>query len=277
MTMAHPGEFAEAVLDSVLCVAPACGLAQNQSYREMVAVIKDSIVPNGWELLKTGQPVSKLSLMPCVDEGVFALVFSMSHMVADGYTYYSILNMLSSSCTTMALTAERMHHTAEAQIEAGGKEDQEWQMGMPMICNVICSLMCSKATKLYAYYVDEDKIAALKQKAKATAKDPDAFVSTNDILTAHFANATDRSIMLMAMNFRGRVDGVTEDLAGNYETALVFDRDSCYDPISIRQTLKNGPPFERTSGAAIPGCCNTCCSQDLGLITNWASFFSGES
>ena len=274
----YADEFSEAVLESVLYVAPKNALTPDMHISDMIALMSDCIVLNGHTLIETGQPVSKLALIPCADGASFALVFGMSHVISDGYTYYSILKMLSPTGTTAsALTVERQHDTVDGCAAAGGIADQEWMFGMPMMCNMICGMMCAPKSYAIAYSVDDEKVSELKKKAKAASKDPaEAFVSTNDILTAHFANCTDLSLCMMAMNYRKRVEGVTEDLAGNYEGCVVFDRESCTDPMLIRQSLKSGPPFERTSRSAIPGCCSTCCSQDLGMITNWASFFSGE-
>ena len=175
-----------------------------------------------------------------------------------------------------SLIAEREHDKYYLCQEANGKEVLEWQMGGSIMCNALCALLKEPQTNVYTYYVDEEKVSTLKKEAVANQSDPNLFVSTNDLLSAHFADVTDLSTCLIAMNFRKRVSCLGENLAGNYEGALLFDRESCTDPVLIRKTLQAGPPFRHASGAPVPGCCNTCCSQKLGLITNWASFFSGD-
>lgn len=104
-----------------------------------------------------------------------------------------------------------------------------------------------KAT-LEARYVNEDKVNELK----ATVNNGEGFVSTNDILTSSFGQATNSDLTLMAINLRGRVEETDEDDAGNYSLVLLYDKESAATPSSVSQLLSNGPPFTRKNNS-LPG------------------------
>jgi hypothetical protein len=75
-------------------------------------------------------------------------------------------------------------------------------------------------------YFDAAAMESLKQQAVAVANKKDAnvaFVSSNDVITSWaFCNARCRHGFMVA-NWRGRVDGYTDRLAGNYFTDLYYD------------------------------------------------------
>ena len=128
--------------------------------------------------------------------------------------------------------------------------------------------MCGSRPLIESYYIDTDKIA--EAKAQAIGVD---YVSTNDILTSTFGNATSARLLLMAINFRDKLPDFKADDAGNYEGALVFGPDDYATPTSIRQTLNTGPPAYRrgagltTGPAALPGCCENLRCQ-ISMVTN---------
>lgn len=55
-------------------------------------------IPQGRKLVNKGLPVSKLTIASAGAAG-FAVIFSMSHTIANGGTYYQILNMISADGT----------------------------------------------------------------------------------------------------------------------------------------------------------------------------------
>merc|ERR1711959_679824 len=78
-----------------------------------------------------------------------------------------------------------------------------------------------KKTRVFTGLMDGEQIAKLKADAQSRGTVP--FVSTNDIITSAFANATAAHTCLMALDLRGRMNGLTEDHAGNYAKSLMFD------------------------------------------------------
>ena len=59
----------------------------------------------------------------------------------------------------------------------------------------------------------------------AAAAEGVAFVSTNDVIMAALARASQDSVVIMAVNLRGRVAGLGHDMAGNYENGIALLRE----------------------------------------------------
>ena len=74
----------------------------------------------------------------CAREGGgFCVLASMSHTIADGYTYYAILNMLSSDAELYPVVAERDDSLRDTIPEQVGKETYAAMMSQD-VCT-ICS------------------------------------------------------------------------------------------------------------------------------------------
>merc|ERR1712217_278634 len=83
----------------------------------------------------------------------------------------------------------------------------------------------------------------------------------------------------MAINMRGRAQGLEATDAGNYESGLLFEPKSYAAPTLIREVYTRGPPMSRAQN--MPGvchacCCCGCCRTKVGQITDWASLHSDD-
>jgi hypothetical protein len=129
-------------------------------------------------------------------------------------------------------------------------------------------MACGPKAKVSAMYVDMEKVAAVKAAVKKTGEVP--FVSTNDVLTSAFGKAAESRIMMFAINWRGRLEGVGTNLAGNYEGGLIFDPASLESPANIRKTLNQKCPMLRVPMTMpLPGVCEAM-RMKLSLYTSWA-------
>jgi hypothetical protein len=73
----------------------------------------------------------------------------------------------------------------------------------------------------------------------------------------------------MSINTRNRIPEFTENMAGNYESSIVYNAlEDCRTPQAIRASLST---FRSASGA-MPGPLKTL-QWDAALTTNWCSFF----
>lgn len=198
---------------------------------------------------------------------VFAVVVSMSHVIADGHTYYHILAMLSENVEVVTAMNFKRHEGMEKDIAtAMGKEESEFLYSGSVICNVICGMLCGKKPLIEAYTVDASKV----QKIKDVKKEGEAKMSTNDILTSAWGVATGARVLLMPLNWRGpnRL-GFKNDDAGNYEGALAFGPEDYAEPGLVRKSLMSGPPqYKRTVGKPLPkGMAAMRCS--LSMCVSW--------
>ncbi len=181
-------------------------LSTKMPYHEIYAKVtknKQVFVPSGLRLINKDKPLTRVSIVS-VEPGSFSLIFSLSHTIADGATYYRLLNMLCSNEEVIALNAVRKHDYS--MKKAIGKENNDFVFYKTFILGVIASMLFGHKAKLLGLYVNEDEVK--KTKAKVSEEKQVPFVSTNDILTSNFMRAIKARICIMAINFRNRFPGI---------------------------------------------------------------------
>jgi hypothetical protein len=232
---------------------------------------KNTIVQRGGESLDKDLPVTLLTLSES-EVGKFALVFSLSHVVGDGRTYYELFKMLQPGATALVLQSERIQSFSEAMRDMCGRAELALQetVGFGMLYTF--STMLIQPAKCVAFYLDDARVAAAK--AEAVKEDGVAFVSTNDIISSAFFNVCNTRLGWVGIDCRGRMDGIASDLAGNYVSVLTVDEGTYKTPGTIRKMLTAPPPFVTTS-RPFPSCCSWFCGRDsanFAMVTNWSSF-----
>ena len=204
--------------------------------------------------------------------GTLVLIFSMSHVIADGRTYYEIYKMLSPGAEVRSLVSERIHTFSETMKDRCGRKELEWADSTSTALLFTFTMMCNSAAKCFAFYLDEERVK--QAKAEEAAAGGVEYVTTNDILTSGFFNATNARIGMMGYDCRNKLDKIDGDLAGNYVTALVMDSEIFGSPASLRNmyAAPPGTPFTTVKKPlpAFPNCCGG--NGNFALVTNWSSF-----
>merc|ERR1712070_314917 len=135
-------------------------------------------------------------------------------------------------------------------IDIVGKAQHLYQYSMGFILPIVCGGMCcAPKKKMLAYYVDQERIKDIR--ANAVEGTNPEFVSTNDVLTSGFGVASGLTLMSMAINMRGRAEGLLATDAGNYESGLLFEAQAYAEPTLIREVYKRDPPISRAQ--RLPG------------------------
>lgn len=211
----------------------------------------------------------------------FAVVFSISHVIIDGFSYYKLFSQLCDGVASESYSATRKHDIVSEAKKAMGEKEAAFANSTAVICNVIGGMMCGKKPLIESYRIDADKVNTIKQQATNNTLGVD-FVSTNDVLTSSFGNATNADFLLMPVNFRDRLSNFNALDAGNYEGALVFGKEDYQRPTQIRATLNAGPPTNPNylrggvrNPKPLPGCSGACCGQ-MTMLTNWCFPFWEE-
>ena len=234
----------------------------------------------------------KISIVPCQEapNEKFAVIHSMSHVLGDGHTYYQLHNMLTCSSRILALNADRILGSVESQRHAVGEKELATVNSAGFVIGSICGFL--RATLLAPlrlapqmernyYVIDREKIDTIKAHAteQQYTKEHDAvsFVSTNDILTSWFFRQSKCTCGLMAMNFRNRLEGHTDEHAGNYENLVIYYPKDFASPQLIRESLLNGESTSSwkravTSETTSPLSFCQHLSSRWTLVTNWSSF-----
>lgn len=136
--------------------------------------------------------------------------------------------------------------------------------------NFLGYALFSKKSSPECFYLDKEKLNALKESAKG--KNGVEYVSTNDIITSGFGKTVKAKLLTMGMDFRGRINGLTKRHAGNYHLGVLWDHEGYATPHAIRGALNGEPPYSRAEN--LPGC-SSCQGNWNAMISNWSSISKG--
>jgi hypothetical protein len=246
------------------------------------------------------EPLLKVSLIPCRynPHSQFALIVSLSHIVADGFTYYQIMEMLCHSDETKddeairSMIYHRIVSSPQQQAQALGQVNYDAfvKPGPAFFLTYLGGIVRARTLgpePLSVFcLVDSETMSQEKTRAimndngnhhpasGATTARNVPFCSTNDILTSWFFQNSDADVGAMAINFRNRLQGHTNNHAGNYESILLYRRPDSAHPTLIRQSLLDGDNQYRrpvTGKDPVPSFWEAL-GTTSALVTNWSSF-----
>ena len=189
---------------------------------------------NGHKLLKAGAPVCRLTIAPTKRPSQFLVLFSLSHAIADGYTYYEILNMLTDSAdvSVRALNPQRKMEYQQLLPTLISPPILKFGSSLTFLKAYLMGMFRKPASRALAYYVEEVKVEEAKKSCTT------GFISTNDILTSHYMNAcAPIRLGMMTINYRPRCSILNNNDAGNYEEIVLSDKGGHKTPESVRKSL----------------------------------------
>jgi hypothetical protein len=207
-------------------------------------------------------------------KGEFALIFSISHQIVDGRTYYEVFKMLEPNSNIRELPTKRIMDFSDKMRDQCGRFEMDWADSISTqimyAFSMLPSEICGNGVKCYAFHIDNEKLNIAK--SQGIIDNEVSYITTNDIITCGFFNACKSRIGMMGFDCRNKIDGFHNDLAGNYVTALILDPDVFETPVTLRK-MYSKQPFQTTS-RPLPGLCS-CFSKgeaNFGMVTNWSSF-----
>ncbi|KAI9347572.1 hypothetical protein BDR26DRAFT_1004713 [Obelidium mucronatum] len=165
-------------------------ISPNTEYQALLNMCSPSTLAgdgnlNGHKQLKAGSRVSRLVLARTSQDSQFVVLFSMSHAIADGFTYYEILNMLSESAKIRALNPTRKLKYESLLPSLIGPHVLKFGGSLTFVKAYVMGMFRKPPAQALAFYVDDAKVKIAKEKCVGNGP----FVSTNDILCAHFMKA----------------------------------------------------------------------------------------
>jgi hypothetical protein len=230
---------------------------------------------NGTQQLKAKNVLSRFVLVPTVasnSEGPgFALVFSMSHAVADGYTYYEILGMLSdtSLAAVRALSpARKQAYETDHLVRLISPNVFRFGSSFTFIKAYVAGMFRKPPAQPMAYFVDEAKVSQAKS-SHAPGTSPDIpYISTNDVITSHYMKTCMPRLGMMAINYRPRCPILDANDAGNYEEIVLSDIEGYQTPAAVRASLVADPQGAFVGiQKQLPGFWEKC---ELAFVSSWA-------
>ena len=229
-------------------------LSPNSPYEEIVRKVQPMLVKSGGQCLNQDEPLFRLVLF--AQETSFALLFSLSHVLADGFTFYSLYGQLSLHASPRAhadgTTTERVHSYPALCGNAVGEAKEAW-LGTP---DVFVGMQHSWREKLHFDIFHLNDAWITEQKRKRAGQ---AFLSTNDVLTSWFLSAGGFiGYGIMAINCRDRLSATTRRSCSTSPRSLTgppgFAR-RCAPPPRV-QHRSNGRADGRVVSHAALGLCH---------------------
>lgn len=229
---------------------------------------KSARIPSGVSMINKDKSLLRLSISH-ISDNQYAIIYSLSHTIADGSTFYGIQDMLLGGGEITALNPTRKHNYS--MEEAVGKTDNAFIFSLSFTLNMIKSLVFGRKPSFYSYYINEERIKNTKAQYTGTAEVP--YISTNDIISSSFMCAVKARLGMLVINFRDRFPNVEVNDAGNYEGVKLYDAPIYNTPAGIRKSLLGETPY-KTLMNKIPGAWERL-NLRMAQVNNWASFSGG--
>lgn len=241
----------------------------------------------GKKCINRNEVIFKVTLIT-IRDNFYAIVVSLNHMIGDGYTFYKLSSMLSTTVTPYSLDALRNQHF-KVEVERLLCPHFLSLLKNPLVAigflynTIVYSPLKPYVCVVNKSFVESEKSSYNQKTICAVNTDSvptsSPFVSTNDILMSWYVRFSKCTYAGMVVNFRNRLKGYTDTMAGNYTRSVMYCAKDIQSPGDVRESLQHmdAPyPHQRVGGRSSP---NTI-SDALALLTlnfagatSWASFY----
>lgn len=253
-------------------------LCDGMNYEEMVDILDEYLVLPANQCINTHNPLFRVTLLTnSTQPDKFAILFSINHVIADGYTYYRLFGMLDESTPVEALVVNRVHGYRKTLGDTILLEFRHWLFSVPTIFNMLRMKFFAPLPTVVNCPIDLKWIETCKKEYEVKANENNnssnsnssgkQYISSNDIITTGFFHGCGADVGLMTCNTRGRLPGVNSDLAGNYETLIPYNRPDYELPEYIRASLAT---LRRTISEQLPSGISALFSK-ICLLSSWAT------
>lgn len=212
----------------------------------------------------------RLSLIPDANHPSkrFALVVSMSHMLGDGHTYFTIYHMLNKENPISTLNPKRnLLFSTDVERIMGKQEayyihkiaqsplwglfqandtiietrvfflNEEWVEGQKEAWAVTAA--ANAAAQMGQSKSSDAATSGAKQYVSFASPQSAPSLSTNDIVTSWFFRLANATVGLMAYNFRGRLSTAKLEDVGNYHGGIPYTAEDFENPMLLQQSRLN--------------------------------------
>ena len=229
------------------------------------------------EQITTGSRLFSVSVCTLPDSHA-CYIIQLSHMIADGATYYMLLRQLQdflegkdASIIPQYKWIPSPDNILTSSFYTEEDIERELNSWRPAFMNLALNQPPRKSS---IEMIDTTKLSSYKPGlvlAAARAQMPVGFLSTNDFITAALAEVLDTDLVEMMANMRGRIDGVTSDIAANAERGIFFPRRlAASSPEYVRSKLMKH--FCAWSDSHHMSAYNYAfLESDFSIITNWCA------
>ena len=205
-------------------------------------------------------------------------LIQLSHMIADGASYYMLLKQFQALLNDEEIeTLPKLRwvpspkNVLTPRFYSEKDANRELKSWRPAFLNLA---LTQSQRNSWVHILDTEKMSSYKPGlvlAAARAQMTVKFLSANDLITAALAEVFDTELMEMMANMRGRLDGVSMDMAANGERGIFFPRKlAASNPEYVRSTpLKHFCAWKDSNHMSSYDYAFV--ASDFSVITNWCS------
>lgn len=262
-------------------------ICESMPYQQLVSRLSKFSLPIGRICLKKNKALYRLTVIRTSSDS-FAILFSLCHVIGDGYTFYKLYGMLSQDVKPEAMDPTRLDLYSKFVPMLQGSDWVSWLTSAHTTTNLRTNFNFREYPECRVHLVNKDWLKQEKEgydSLKESFSNDEqrklpGFISTNDILTSQLFKLTNCDVGIMTWNMRNRLlDNCLGDLqAGNYQYLLGYCREDFQHPYLIRKSLGRTvsslgtPLFVQQVSKGLPNWWTSLIGR-IVMITNWASFY----
>jgi len=257
----------------------------NMEYSKLCEACEDILVTDNARLNQFNRNVTlfRVSICPSGLNG-FAVIVSVSHVIADGKTCYLIAGMLGEGGQVKELPGRLnvpdgwCKEEKKSMVLAFGPEKTDWLFSKMRIGGILRDSLTSRVSRnikaaigfINTDWVDEVKSQYIDE-ARAAGY---PFLSTNDVVASWMAVTGGYTHMDLYYDFRV-VDGpVNEEFAGGYAVPICLASSSEFgSPIVIREAVAATRSNTPTKQKNVPSAWDALLRDRFCFSTNWVKGF----
>jgi hypothetical protein len=251
-------------------------ISRTMEYEKLVQSVDKYLVKKGSEAAnKEDVTQFKVTLIEIVKDKEYAMVMALSHVIADGRTFYYIYSMLDSHTKETALTVERKLDFQDCLKQTIGERLTNWLNSKVFVFGIVGTLLFRKTPKINICSIDQKSVQSMKDdysKSPQSSFGSSSFISTNDILTSWFFNLCGCQYGIMSVNFRKRFAAYTDLMAGNYGGITLYNRADYSRPEYIRESVSDNRRI-RGKSDSVPSFWETL-NFNVSCISNWSTWYT---
>jgi hypothetical protein len=250
-------------------------ITPTMEYENLIEAVDKYLVKKGSEAAnKEDVTQFKVTLIEIVKDEEYAVVMALSHVIADGRTFYYIYSMLDSHTEVTALTVQRKLDFEKCLVQTIGERLSNWLNSKVFVFGILGTILFWRTPKINVCSVDQKSLQQAKDyylKSSQGSGRPD-FISTNDILTSWFFNLCGCQYGIMAVNLRNRFAAYTDLMAGNYGGITLYNQEDYSRPEYIRESVSDDQRI-RGKSDSVPSFWSTL-MFNISVISNWSAWYT---
>lgn len=262
----YPKEIPDDLSQGYFSFVKDSSISANDDYEKLSSLAEKYTIKKGSSCIDKDERLFSVTVLEIIPNQSYALIVSLSHTIGDGFTFYSLYGMLCPSREVVSMSCVRNHQFVQTVDDASGPQLQKWLANPLTLIGILSTVIFRKKPTSTLRMINSSSIENMKSSLDSSSQK--SFVSTNDILTSWFFQICHSDFGLMAINFRNRFPQFTNNMAGNYESVLLYSTEDGKCPQFIRESIQT----YRSRSSSVPTWLQSI-QFNVGCVTNWSSFY----